>query len=119
MPVELEEHQNDVSYNEAKNSTPIQAAPLAPVQQKPYVQQLPQTPVEPVITTTEPVVPSHTSAADLPMYDILDIEVAEEMLGAGSVLERKQILEALSEGDETKKALLQEIYKKLKEAQNG
>jgi len=117
--VELEEHQNEVSYNEAKNSTPIQAAPLAPVQQKPYVQQLPQTPVEPVITTTKPVVPSHTSAADLPMYDILDIEAAEEMLGAGSVLERKQILEALSEGDETKKALLQEIYKKLKEAQNG
>lgn len=55
----------------------------------------------------------------LEKYDILDVEAAQEMMEASSVLERKQILDALSQGDQEKKVLLQEIYKILKEKSNG
>jgi uncharacterized protein YjgD (DUF1641 family) len=46
----------------------------------------------------------------------LDIEAAEEMLQAVSVLERKQILDALAGGNAAKQAVIQEIYRKLKDA---
>jgi hypothetical protein len=56
------------------------------------------------------------AAPDLAGYDELDIEAAEEMLQAVSVLERKQILDALAGGNAAKQAVIQEIYRKLKDA---
>ena len=84
--------------------------------------QTPSTPppvkAPPVLDALIPIVQAHpvSAKADLSAYDVLDVEAAEEMIRAGGVLERKKILAEMSEGNEEKKALLEEIYKKLKES---
>lgn len=70
----------------------------------------------PVVEPAKPLQPNQAlgNKTLLAQYDVFDIEAAEEMLKAGSLKERKQILEELSEGSEEKKALIQEIYSKMK-----
>ncbi|HQT25589.1 MAG TPA: hypothetical protein PLK99_03215 [Burkholderiales bacterium] len=133
--IEIEEHarQVDLEIKRLQGESRLQrareeatrAAPPAPIsapqphlepellQQKHFSRHPVLSPEPPPAADQREAVPARP---DLSLYGIMDIEAAEELLKAGGVLERRQLLQALSEGDEAKKALLLEIYAKLKGA---
>lgn len=104
---EVFEHNRDKD----SESMRIGVVQIKAVQESGLEQPVPK-PVE-AQATQQPSLASGKQAI-LAQYNVFDVEAAEEMLKAGSLKERKQILEELSEGSEEKKALIQEIYSKMK-----